>query len=254
MAWTVTTRYSQPGASSAQTAVSSSFTPAANSRLLAFAGNQPDTGSGVEVWNITDSLGGSLAGGQWVKDSQSSVIVLGGADTSCILFYQDIGASPSAMTVTIDADSGTTETYWYGVSIFDVTDGTGAHPIFAQTSATNTTTSTGNSVSLTGTLGSSPTNGNLVVGNFHSSNDTAAAYAAITGFTALVNLTGTFDHVATFYRSDTTTAAVTNSDLGTAINYGNCIVSELKSQAAAATIRAPQLLVPTAAVQQASSW
>lgn len=82
-----------------------SFTPSANSRLFAFASGR--TTAAVPP-TITDSLGGT-----WTLVAGSNIDFTNVAGS---LYYQDIGASPAAMTVT--ATGGGTQT---GIQCFDVT-------------------------------------------------------------------------------------------------------------------------------------
>lgn len=83
-----------------------SFTPAANSRLFAIGSSRP--ASGVPPV-ITDSLGGT-----WTLVPGSAI---DNGNINGSVYYQDIGASPAAMTVTATS-TGATQV---GIQCFDFT-------------------------------------------------------------------------------------------------------------------------------------
>lgn len=230
MALAFTQRYNDTAATASQSKTSSSFTPAANSLLVVAVSPQRENHSTAQSYSISDSVGLT-----WTQRGQTGNIA-GAFGGDLIVWTAPVGASPVAMTVTVDPWA-TAATGWIGMEIFDVTGNDATTPM-AQAATTNTTTSTGNSVSLTVTLGSNPTNGNGVVGIFAAQNDAAASFAAMTGFTALVNPTGINDHMGVFYRTDTTTAAVTNSDLGQSVNWGAGIALEIKASSSGTTATA----------------
>jgi hypothetical protein len=228
MAFTVTSRYSYPGTAENQYGqVSSSFTPAANSLLVVVALNQRYSFTTTLDPQCSDSSGLT-----WTRVALSSEIA-GSYGGDLAVFTAPVGASPSATTVTVW--HGITPQYcWTGVEIFDITGHNTTTPL-AQAATTNTTTSTGNSVSLTVTLGSAPTSGNLVLGLFGGQNDAAGAFGTPTGYTQLSAPTGTFSHCGVWYNTSTTTAAITNPDLGQSVNWGAGAALEIAASGAGGT-------------------
>lgn len=221
MALAFTQRYNDTAAAATQSVTSPSFTPSANSLLVVAVSPQRENHTTAQSYSISDSIGLT-----WTQRGQTGNVT-GAFGGDLIVWTATIGGSPAAMTVTVDPWA-TSVTGWIGIEIFDVTGHDTSTPM-AQAGTTSTTTSTGNTVSLTVTLGSSPTNGNGVVGIFAAQNDAAAAFAAISGFTALVNPSPINDHIGVFYRTDTTTAAITNSDLGQSVNWGAAVALEIKA-------------------------
>jgi hypothetical protein len=222
MAFSVTSRISEnDGESSGTSHVTASFTPTASSRLFVFAGAERDNSTAARSWSITDSLGGT----GWTLLDTSTLVDWVTSDTyagNCVAWYKDIGGSPSAMTVTVDGEAS--DSAFYSVIVFDVTGyDTGA--AFPQASVDNgaSVDPVSDSASGTLTLGSSPTNGNLVVGMFWSSADDGGGFATPSGYSVLSNQSGTsqFQQAGVFYRTDTTTAAIACTDLGQQVgNWG----------------------------------
>lgn len=223
MAFALTSRISDTGGSASQNKTTASFTPTANSLLVVATSAQRESHTTASSWSISDSA--SLT---WTSRALSSNIT-GSFGGDLQVWTAPVGGSPASMTVTVDPWA-TTVTGWIGIEIFDITGHNTTTPL-AQAATTNTTTSTGNAVSLTATLGASPTNGNLVLGIFTGQNDASGAFAAISGFTQLSAPSGTFDHIGIWYRSDTTTAAITQSDLGQSVNWGAAAAMEIAAAA-----------------------
>lgn len=221
MAFALTSRISDTGGTAGQSKTTASFTPAANSLLVVVASAQRENHATAQTWSISDSA--SLT---WTSRATSTNIT-GNFGGGIQVWTAQVGASPASMTVTVDPWS-TAVTGWIGLEVFDIT-GHDTSSTFPQAATTNTTTSTGNSVSLTVTLGSSPTNGNLVLGLFTGQNDASGAFASITGFTQLSAPSGTFNHIGVWYRSDTTSTGITQSDLGQTVNWGAGVAMEVKS-------------------------
>ena len=100
----------------AQTGATASFTPSANSKLVVVAIALNNNHTTSKVWSIS---GGSLS---WVDgDLAGPFESLVGAnfDVEIDVEWAQVGASPSSMTVTVDAYSGTS-TAWYGVAVYEV--------------------------------------------------------------------------------------------------------------------------------------
>lgn len=97
---------------------SASFTPAANSILFCWAGND-GSGSPSATPAISDSLGGS-----WTQIGSTVTL----SDLAGALFYRTIGGSPSSMTVTSTCSDGERVT----INVFDVT---GAGTDFSNTAS-----------------------------------------------------------------------------------------------------------------------
>lgn len=230
MAFAVTQRSSvNSGTTSVGSQATASFTPAANSRLFVFACAQRDNHSTARSWTISDTLSST-----WTKLDESTLVdweTLAIYGINVVAWYTDIGASPSARTVTVDASGGNE---FYGVVAFDVTGYDTGAP-FPQVSVDNgaAVNPASSSASGTLTLGSAPTNGNLVVAMFGAGADAGGGFATPSGYTALTNQNQAYCQAAVFYRTDTTTAAVTCSDLGQTVGNWGGIVFEMKLAGAA---------------------
>lgn len=221
MAFVITSRSSvSSGLTGVGSQTTDSFTPAANSRLFVFAIAERVGHTTTRNWAISDTLSST-----WTKLDESTLAawqtdIAYAVNTVC--WYMDIGTSPAARTVTVDADAGNCT---YAVVAFDVTGYDTGAP-FPQSSVNNGAAVNPYSSSASGTLtlGSAPTNGNLVVAMFGAGADDGGGFAVPTDYTALTNQNQGWTQVAVFYRTDTTTAAVTCSDLGTTIgNWGGII-------------------------------
>ena len=206
----LTSRASGSGPSSAQTTTSSSFTPSANSTLVAFANGIRGNHLTPINWSITDS-----AGLTWTKQAETTDADGGQFGGTTAVWTAEVGASPSSMTVTFDPFAGGTQLGYVGFEIFDIVGPSGPVSL-AQSPGTNQAGgySGSNTGSLAVSLPSSPTDGNLVIGLFGAQNDTAGAFAAITGFTELASTTAIVAHCGVWYRDDTTSTTITQSDLG----------------------------------------
>ena len=250
MALVVTGRGNDTGAGASGTAnkTTASFTPSANSLLVMVATVQREGHTTASAWTISDT-----AWLTWTQRALSSNIA-GNFGGDIILWTAPVGASPAAMTITIDPFA-TTITGWIGYALFDITGHDTTTPL-PQSAVANTTTSTGNSVSLTVTLGSAPTSGNLVIGVFTGQNDAAGGFTSISGFTELYNPTTANDHVGVWYRTNTTTAAITCTDLGQSVNWGAAVALEIAAAGGGAAAPPPrtQLVRPGLAAIQASTW
>mgnify|MGYP000981076988 CR=1 FL=1 len=221
MAFAINSRSSvNSGTAGAANYATAAFTPAANSRLFVFAVAEQVFGPATRSWTISDTLGST-----WTKLNESVLSNWStnlNFDLNVVAWYTDIGASPSSMTVTVDASAANE---YYGVIAFDVTGHNPGTP-FAQSSVANgaSVNPASDSASGTLTLGGAPTNGNLVVAMFGSGADSGGGFATPTGYTALVSQSQAYAQAAVFYHTSTTTAAVTCSDLGQQVgNWGGII-------------------------------
>lgn len=123
------------------TATTASFTPTANSLLVAVSNVGNTSGSGTNTAAVTDSLGST-----WTLERRSN-----GVNGSSEIWTLDAGASPAARTVTVTG-AGTTAT---GVAL-TVKVLTGAAAAAQQTGATNAVTSgTARNISITTTTADS---------------------------------------------------------------------------------------------------
>lgn len=243
MAFAYTVRINENGGTtSAATRTSASFTPSANSKLFVCMAVQIDTS--VDTMGLTSSI--SNTGG--LSFTERGAYVSGGWSTGGgynlygRVWHADVGGSPSSMTVTVDADSGGGTHCFYSLIIFDVTGYDTGNP-FPQAQVTNVEdNSSSNSKSMTATLGSAPTNGNMVIAFFGAGADTGGGFATPTGFTAIVNQSQAYCQGAVFYSTSTTSTTITCSDVGNDVGNSGVIAWELK--AASATTKAPAIIRP----------
>lgn len=225
MSFTVTQRSSvNSGTTGVGSQATASFTPAANSRLFVFAYAHRNNNTDTRSWAISDTLSST-----WTKLDETALFAwqtLPEYAIGAVAYYTDIGASPAAMTVTVDASAGSE---FYGVIAFDVTGYDTGAP-FPQSSVDNGAAVDPSSDTASGTLtlGSAPTNGNLVVAMFASGAFSGGGFAIPSGYTALTNQNQAYSQAAVFYRTDTTTAAVTCNDLGQEVGNWAGIVFEMK--------------------------
>lgn len=211
---------------------SASFTPPANSELITFAVAGRDNHVTARNWTISDSLTGS-----WTSIAESTLTPWGpnaGYNTRYALnvraWRQSIGASPSARTVTVDAS---TNSEFYALIIYAITGHNTSSPLAQAAVANNVQAATegDSSLSLTLTLGSAPTSGNMVIAMFGAGADSGGGFATPTGYTALTNQNLNYCPGAVFYHTSTTTAAVTCSDLGQVVGNGGGIIIEIAAAA-----------------------
>lgn len=196
----------------AQTGVTASFTPTANTKLVVIATCLNNNHTTAKSWAVS---GGSLS---WTIEhfSGSFEITEVGAnfDAEMIIAWAAVGSSPSSMTVTVDAYSGT-DTGWYGLSVWEVAGsdpsalGEIQVPDFHDAGAASPTLA----------LGSAKTANSVLLGVVHSISDGAApAWAADpSGWTVATKPTGT-DAVNVSSFSSTTDADAALSGYGTTTN------------------------------------
>ena len=210
MAFTFTSRISDTGPTSSQTKTTASLTPTANS-LLVVAGSVSLPGGGITAsWTISDT-----AGLTWTLRANAAM-----ADRGDIrVWTAPVGASPAAMTVTLDPFSGT-DVSFISIEIFDVTGHNVSAPM-AQAAVATTTVGSGDTVSATVTLGSNPLATSAVVGIFNSNNDGVGAFTTPTGYTDVSNPSGNVWHTGVFWDTGITAPGITCPDMGTTVDTWN---------------------------------
>lgn len=230
------TLHSSSRNASSQTIASASFTPTANSRLFVWCCAQADGNTVASSWAVTDSIDGATG---WTIDTTTSAynwVNLNMYTVQGILAWKDIGGSPSAMTVTLDRWSGGTELGSYSLIVFDAAEHNIGSP-FAQARVANGAAvdaggaTPSDTASGTLTLGGAPTSGNAVVAMFAAGGDVAAVCSTPAGYSSLASQSDAPTHGAAFYHLDTTTAAVTSSDLGEDVGNWCGIIMEIAADA-----------------------
>ena len=229
MAFTITQRASNSNqTSSGESLTSSAFTPTANSRLFVIAVRMNDFHVIGTDWSISNT--GSLS---FTKLDESTGYPWNGNVNyvlNCVCWWDDIGGSPSSMTVTVQPDFSGGALHFISLIVFDVTGFDTGTP-FAQASVDNgSQKGGGDSESGTLTLGGSPTSGNLVVAMFTAGADTGGGFSTPTGYTSLTNQSHGYTQASTFYHTSTTTAAVNCSDLGNAVGNWGGIIFEMTAE------------------------
>ena len=194
-----------------QTLTTASVTPVANSLFFAAVSFYRNSHAGALSGSpITDSVGGA-----WTQVSLSAGTHTFGAGFAEYygLYVCDLtaDAAPAARTVTYDPYS-TVDTGGIIIRTFSAT-GTGIS-IRAATTANVSTATTSASVTLT--AAATPLASDTTVVTPGGNIDTPfAAMAAISGFTALINpVPGCYAGTAVFYMAGNTSAAVTETNLG----------------------------------------
>jgi hypothetical protein len=185
--------------------------------------------------------GGSLTYTQVGESTDAPfAVTLTNFSLSAAMYRADVGGSPSAHTITVDAYSGT-QVAFYDVRACDITGHGSSTPV--QAAANGGTIGSGGSGSDSGsgtvTLGATPTAGNLIVVYFGCAADVAAAPASPTAgggktFTAVSTSTGPNSNGGMWYRvaDGGESATITCADLGQSIgNYG-AVAVEIAAPAA----------------------
>lgn len=222
--FTVTQRISSSqGTTSAGSYTSASFTPTADSRLFVFAATETDAQVNARDWTISNT--GSLSFTKYDESPNVSFADQAIYTHNVVVWYADVGGSPSSMTVTVDPGLGN---YWSAMVVFDVTGYDTGTP-FAQSSVDNgaSVNPASDSASGTLTLGASPTSGNLVVAMFGAAADGGGGFATPTGYTLIGSQSTNWVQTGAWYKTDTTTAAVTCSDLGQQVGAWGGIILEM---------------------------
>jgi hypothetical protein len=207
-----------------QSFTSPSFTPAANSLLIA------------QCWAVSASsattspdMTATSSGGLTFTKYQSTVEAWGSGHGRMAVFVAAVGGSPAAQTVTIDIYPGT-QTAHAAYAVYDVTNAA-----LKQAPAFNITNFNGASGTLpltTGTLAAAATNGNPVLAGFGKHTTSTSGFATPTGFTVLVAQTRTYAANCAYHRTDFAATSVTCSDLGESVYPAAGYVLELESPAA----------------------
>ena len=227
--WVVTGRFQ--GVSSARSApwVSNTFTPAANSLLVVVTGCETDGNDvdpALDTSIITDS-----AGLTWTRRATTGVLDNGDNwQGGGSVFTAPVGANPTSMTVTIDFHPSSGSLSFYpGMAVFDITGHDSTTP-FPQVVAVAADKWPGgnSSASLSPTLGSTPTSGNLLLLIGWAENDAFGTFTGPgAGWTELYNNGSSFSHTGVWYRSDSTATSATVSDLGQSVFYGGVFLAEI---------------------------
>lgn len=206
-------------ATDANTITTSSFTPTANSKLFVFSWFNRHAGSPALDPTVT---GGSLTWTRLINAAENAQRWTVG------LHSAPVGASPSSMTVTYDANPGGGDAWGYGgIAVFDVAPSSSAIKGSQSATATSNYGSGSATASHTsGTLGAACTNGNLAVFCLGvEDSDPGAAPSTPSGWTALIAQVGAYKKACVFYRTDFTGTSVTCSDLGAwGMNAGSILL------------------------------
>jgi hypothetical protein len=229
------------GSGTAVDLTSGSFTPPANSKcyVWAMAGNNGFTIT--KVWGISNTGGLSFSLAENPPDRNS----FGGlADyaAQAQLWVADVGGSPSSMTVTVDADTGSALAFRYSIAVFCVSSD--ATLAFVQSKSASEAENSGNSESIAVTMDSPITNGNTAVVCIAAYADEAGGSTIPTGFdNVLVNQTGaTSAQLAVAYDDDITDTTITCTDLGQVVGSSAIAVLEFNDGAeppASVVLRSP---------------
>lgn len=232
MAIAITQRASSTnGTTSGGSLTSSSFTPTANSRLFVFAIASRDGHTATRAWSITDTSGRT-----WTKLAESTLTnweTFADYGGNVVCWYTDVGASPAAMTVTVDPSA--TGNDWMSLVAFDVTGHDTSTP-FPQAAVANgaAVNPVSNTASGTLTLGSAPNSANTVLALFGSA-DGINGFTVPSGYTALTNQAQGYTQAGVFHRTGSTVTTAVCSDLGDNVGLWAGIIFELKVAAAGGT-------------------
>src|SRR5690606_38626508 len=215
MAFTVTARHSgATGQGSAQTLASSSAAPTADSLLLVFAIAQSNSHGTEPNWPAPS--GGTASYVLRVTTWPTDTGQYANYRTASAFWTAEVGPSPSAHTVTIDPNSGSSD-YFQSVLSCDVT----GHSGIVRWAKVGVNTPYGDGHSGSVALPSAPTAGNLLLLHVGRSNDESAPASAPTmgsgkGFTQLFNQTEPYNSGGLWYRvaDGTESPTVSVADLG----------------------------------------
>jgi hypothetical protein len=243
LAFTVTARHAgNSGITAASTLVSSSSTPTADSLLLVGMAAENNGGNAdAQVWQ-TPTGGGHT----YTQVAESPDAGFDGAATpsqymlSAAMYRANVGGSPSAHTITVDAWAAATGG-WLDVRACDITGHNTGSPV-VQSKAAGTTKTIGDANSGTVVLDAVPMSGNLLVVYFASGADSGGPVASPTAgagktFTALSSFTGTWVPAGLWYRvcDGAESATITCSDLGDQVgNYG-AVAVEIAAESTGST-------------------
>lgn len=239
MAFTVTARQSGTnGATSANNLVTGSATPTANSLFLVAYGGEVDAFGTVNLPEMNAPTGGSLTYTLVDRDGDATTAgylwgTSNGFWTGGALYRAAIGGSPSAFTVTVDADA--TANVYHSVVCLDITGHNAASPIVQNKHAGARVNPESDTASGSITLTSTPTAGNLIVLTISAGADGGGVPATPTAgagktFTALSNnQTGGSCTTTVWYRvadgAESTT--ITSTDLGTQVGNWVMVAAEI---------------------------
>lgn len=213
MTLAITNRYQVGSTASTTFKTSSSFTPSASSKLYVMGWGQALAG-GPHVLAVTDSLG-TLTWSQKATAGTPSA----GFRSVIYLWETTIGASPSAMTVTVTSSGATTPDVT--MAVFEVTGNSpqikSGQVVAAHQAAPATIT--------TGTLPAAATSGNLVILTEGANRDSFTAITTPADMTLLARTSAgsQYEQVSVVYSttftgtSDTHSNSPDNEDAGTVL-------------------------------------
>lgn len=224
MTWRLTSRIAS-GASAAASYTSASFLPTAHSLLVCFVHNENQTNSTAPSWTITDS-----AGLTWTSRAESTHPGGTYAGTGKI-WTAPVGATPVAMTITVDVNIATTD--YYAVRVVDVTGHDVDSPVVqakAAVSGVNSGTPS-DTKAVTLVLDSTPDASNLVLG-FYGTIDNTGNPTLPSGYAAVTENQNPARAYA-FYDDASASATLSTSDMGTGVYWGTAAGIELAASGAA---------------------
>lgn len=186
MAITLTTRYTDSdgdAAAATKTSTSQSFTAGNRVMVVAHAlRNGHSAGFGVN-WAVTDSA--TTNNPTWTELAFGNVNNWSATfEMQSVLFVSSELTATESFTVTIDANSGGAETFYYVLQVFEVT---GANGALVQAGASTATTTTSGAP----TLGAAPAGYQLIIGTALCSGDSIVWNAAPSNFSAVSGSTVT---------------------------------------------------------------
>lgn len=222
MTITVTQR-TESQAALAATITSASFTPTANSKLYVWCFAQNNNATFQKHWSISNT--GSLTFRTIVAPPDRTWNGNTAFASQGYLWVADVGGSPSSMTVTVDADTSSGNTFNYGIEIFDVTPNTATLVQYGYQSDVD---AGGNSETIAVAMRTAITSGSTAICCIGAGNDGVATFTLPTDFgTSLANQSAINAKVAAAYGTAVTASTVTCSDLGTTIGNSAMVVLEL---------------------------
>lgn len=237
MAFTVTARQSGNAQQvSAQTLTTSSTTPTANSLLLLFFGAENDNHSTAAAFTVAPT-GGGWTYTQHDKKGDATAYEWNGTTgfrQASALYSAEIGASPGAHTIVVDAYTSTNAGF-YGAIACDVTGHNAGAPIVNTSNNGANIPTASDSAAGTVVLDQTPITGNLVVVWFYASADSGGSVASPTAgvgktFTTITNQSTTgFTTAGAFHRTwdGSESNTITCADLGTQVGAYTAIAVEI---------------------------
>lgn len=220
-----TLTYSADTGASSQTRTTSSFTPTANSLLVVVA--NCIRGNHTTAYSFQSPSGGGLTYTQRVTPFGVDPTGFGTnfRQEMCV-WTAPVGASPSSMTVTVDAFSGTDLAY-YSVLVFEVLDCNLTSPLFQAVVTDNVNPGATDAQAQTLTLGSNPTLKNGVVALFCPLVNTGSTPSTPSGFTVINTTLAPGTTVSAYGNTNTEDPVITTPDLGQQVVSSLAVAMEL---------------------------